>query len=621
VLFVAGSASAQVEFVVKGVDDPLRSNILAHVDTVQFGQRSRVSARGAQKLMDKAVANASVALRPYGYYQPKITARLTRDGEREPVIELLVDPGPPVTIARLSLDIQGPGASLRGLLDWRKQWPLVVGQVLDQISWEQQKQAALEIAFAEGYLGADFEVHSLELDLEENTAAVSLLLDTGQRYVFGAIDFGKHVLQPGILEYVPRFDQGEYYSARLMSKFRTDLWKTGYFTDVVVSEAARHDTTPPSVDLALQLETANRNFLQGALGLGTDTGLRLSAQWSRHPMSSRGDRLDIGVGWRELDNEYGIRSTYRVPRRGHSRQYWTIDSIVKFENQDLEFKRSDEAEDFIKIANGNVDEVHVRAGRLKIRNRSAGNRQLFEKWLVQYLNSRRAFEVSDPSARFASLLGDPAFDRLVKGTDNVVSLAIDLDRVSVEGRGFRTEGFRDRAWLYKSVITDSSDTDFWQAYLSTRRSYVVGDRWKFILRAEVGYTDAVVDQVSLNTGGVPLNLSVTRLPNFYRFKAGGSASVRGYGFEQLSNNNVGSNHIATASAEVEFRVLENWSGSIFVDSGNAFNDFSDMKIKTGVGFGIRWYSVAGPIRLDFARAIDFEGKPWRIHFTIGTPLL
>ena len=116
-------------------------------------------------------------------------------------------------------------------------------------------------------------------------------------------------------------------------------------------------------------------------------------------------------------------------------------------------------------------------------------------------------------------------------------------------------------------------------------------------------------------------MSVTELPNFYRFKAGGSESVRGYGFETLSNNDIGSNHIITASIEVERKILQKWSAAAFFDIGNAFNDWNDPDLRKGVGLGIRWYSIAGPVSLDYARALDVTGKPWRIHFTIGTPLL
>jgi translocation and assembly module TamA len=58
-----------------------------------------------------------------------------------------------------------------------------------------------------------------------------------------------------------------------------------------------------------------------------------------------------------------------------------------------------------------------------------------------------------------------------------------------------------------------------------------------------------------------------------------------------------------------------------VDAGNAFNDWGDFELLKGAGVGVRWYSIAGAIRLDVAQALDLEGEPWRVHFTIGTPLL
>ena len=84
---------------------------------------------------------------------------------------------------------------------------------------------------------------------------------------------------------------------------------------------------------------------------------------------------------------------------------------------------------------------------------------------------------------------------------------------------------------------------------------------------------------------------------------------------------MGSNNIVTASAEIELRIFQKWSIATFFDIGDAFNDWNTMELRKGVGAGIRWYSIAGPISIDVARALDFEGKPWRLHFTIGTPLL
>ena len=79
--------------------------------------------------------------------------------------------------------------------------------------------------------------------------------------------------------------------------------------------------------------------------------------------------------------------------------------------------------------------------------------------------------------------------------------------------------------------------------------------------------------------------------------------------------------MVSASAEVEMKFLDNWSAALFFDIGNAFNDWSNPALKKGAGIGLRWYSIAGPIRVDLAQGMDLTGKPWRVHFTIGTPLL
>ncbi|WP_147460957.1 BamA/TamA family outer membrane protein, partial [Pseudomonas savastanoi] len=41
--------------------------------------------------------------------------------------------------------------------------------------------------------------------------------------------------------------------------------------------------------------------------------------------------------------------------------------------------------------------------------------------------------------------------------------------------------------------------------------------------------------------------------------------------------------------------------------------------KTGVGFGVRWVSPVGPLRLDLAHALDDDGGI-RLHFSMGPEL-
>ncbi len=618
-LLAAAFSSAhayEMRYVVSGVDDPLKTNVLAHVENVQLGRDARLAERDYDEVIADTERRARAALRPYGYYRPVVNARIERKSDDLLQVSLQINPGPPIRIASAQVDVVGAGADESVFRRWQKSWPLAAGEILVQPVWEAQKVQAIEDARSRGYLGVEFSERALELDLDANTATLRLILDTGPQYAFGDIDFGQHTLKPGILEFIPRFSKGEPYDSNLLETFRLDLWKTGYFTSVDVQEIVQPGESPPEVDLNVSLETEHKNSYQGSIGVGTDTGLRLQAQWSRHPVSRNGDRLDVGIGWQNEDDEYSAHTSYRLPRLTRQRQFWVADVFAKFENMDLEIKRNPDDEDFIKIGDGNVTEYNLRTGRLKVRNLKRGNRQLFETLFVQFLNTRQQFDLL-----YLLPVLENEYTSVIDQSDNNFSLGYEIDLVDVHGKGFDTEGRRDRAWIFHSNNALVSDLEFTQAYFSTRRIYRKGERWKLLVRGEIGYTEARVNNLVIDVDDVSVPVSLTELPNFYRFKAGGSQSVRGYGFESLSNNDIGSNHIITASVEAEVRFLRNWSAAAFVDIGNAFNQWTHPELRKGAGLGIRWYSIAGPISVDVAQAMDQTGKPWRIHFTIGTPLL
>ena len=607
----------ELHYATSGIGEPLQSNVLAHVETVQLGRQVRLAEKDLPEVIASAERRAREGLRPLGYYAPEVKGRIERVDDETLRLTLDIRPGPPMRVADVQFNIVGEGRDVAALREWRSKWPLRVGAVLDQVTWEQEKTRAIDIAHASGFLAAGFREHALELDLLRNEATLILVLDTGPQYVFGDVDFGEHVLKPGVLESIARFAKGDRFSSRMLDRFRIDLWKTGYFSNVEIHESQRTDTSPPQVDLALTLVTEHKNAYQGSIGIGSDTGLRLQAQWNRHPVSRNGDRLDLGIGWQDQDDEFTLRGNYRLPRPMRDREYWTADATIRVENIDLEIKRDPEDEDFLKIANGNVADYHFRLGNLRVRNLKQGDQQWFGTAFIQYLISNQSYNLFIPIPQLQS-----DYDFLLKFNDDVISIGYDVDLVDVWGKAFDVEGRRDRAYFFMSDKSFGSDGNFKQAYISTRRIYRRGDRWKLLVRGEVGYTDAMVDNLTITIPDVgDVGLSVTHLPSFYRFKAGGSQSVRGYGFESLSNNDIGSNHIITASVEAEYRFLDKWSAAAFFDIGNAFNNWEDPDLHKGIGVGIRWYSIAGPIRVDVAQALDFEGKPWRVHFTIGTPLL
>jgi translocation and assembly module TamA len=137
--------------------------------------------------------------------------------------------------------------------------------------------------------------------------------------------------------------------------------------------------------------------------------------------------------------------------------------------------------------------------------------------------------------------------------------------------------------------------------------YPLGD-WVFKARTEVG--------------GV-VTPDFNSLPKGLRFFAGGDQSVRGYAYQSLGPTDstgqvIGGKYLFTASTEVMHPVYgRDWWGAVFVDTGNAFDTLSDIKLNTGAGIGVRWRSPVGMVRVDVAYPFDGSSRTPRLHLGIG----
>jgi len=130
----------------------------------------------------------------------------------------------------------------------------------------------------------------------------------------------------------------------------------------------------------------------------------------------------------------------------------------------------------------------------------------------------------------------------------------------------------------------------------------------------------------LGFGGGEMNI-----PIHERFFAGGSNSFRGERFDELgpvdevSGNPVGGEALLLLNFEVTFPILSAFKdlrGAFFYDVGNVFERIEDIALvsmQNAVGFGIRYRTPLGPIRLEFGWNLNDpreERKPL-VFFTIG----
>ena len=119
-------------------------------------------------------------------------------------------------------------------------------------------------------------------------------------------------------------------------------------------------------------------------------------------------------------------------------------------------------------------------------------------------------------------------------------------------------------------------------------------------------------QPILGPDGQTIYVRTTDVPTSEQFFAGGDNTVRGFDQDQLGAEGVldangvssGGNALLIFNAELRFPLVQKigLGGAAFVDVGNVFERVSDMdlaKLRTGLGFGIRWRSPVGPFRIDF----------------------
>ena len=609
---------------ISGVDGAMLSNVRAHLALVRAERLDDVSVWRLRQMAAEARGEVREALRPFGYYNPRIEVRLVEpasDGQAWRA-RIRIEPGSPVQISRVQIELTGDGADDPELLSWKNDWPLSEGSRLLHVNYEDAWRELDRLALTRGYFDANFTERRVVVDPDRNRAEIRILFDTGPRYRFGSYRVSEVDFSERLMDRLTIIESDEPYHSRRTDEQRQALVRSGLFERVIVEE--ERDAEHARVDLSYRLETRPPSSYRVTAGVGTDTGARVQLGWIRHYLSSRGNRLDSGFGAQQRNSEYILRSEYQHPRGSKPSDFLTAGVVLRREQDNFRFNDENKREAVFDSYSGRREQAELSIGRLQERRLRGGRiGPLEERVFIAALNeSFNAFrEASFSEENEALLEAHPQLRPFLETTTNTLALGARWRLPNVSGSGFFAEGQILEARVLAAHESVGSDISFAQAYLSGRWHQLFGDRHKLLLRGEVGYTDAKVRSLDLSLDERELRLSLTELPERYRFKTGGDRTIRGYGFETLSTNRNGANHILSASLEYEYRVGENWSLATFYDIGNAFNDWGTRKLKRGVGAGFRWYTVIGPIQVDVAHALDEVDSPWRLHFTIGTRLL
>ena len=542
--------------------DAVSDNIRALVDLSRYPCEPPTAQYGL--IRRQILANSQQALQAMGYYES--TLSLSTDREDGCVrVTLDVDTGPAVILQRADIRIGGDAANDPVFNQLVANAQLAIGQRLQHDHYTALKKNLQQHLISRGYVQGTLTRHRLSVGTRKRLATMTLHVDSGPRYDFGAITITGSELKDKLVNAYLGFTQGEPFNSKQLLETQQAFLGAGYFSAVRVQKGTPDDSTR-TIPVSITLTDNNRWSLLAGVGASTDTGPRVRLGVENRRVNQAGHRFRAETEVSQV--QQGAGASYQIPLKDPQRE--RLDFHTSYVNEVTDSKDNERwttGADYI----------------VELQNRWVTTPSL------TYL--RETYEIAEEVDQAELII--PIFQ---------------LSRVKANDPIYPSFGWRLSSKIRFANRNLSSTASFVQLTGNGKILFpLLGGR--VLVRGDLGYTEVT---------------DVRELPASIRFFAGGDSSVRGFAYESLgpradNGEVIGGRHLATGSLEDDHPITEKWHLAVFTDGGNAFNDFDDFEIRRSAGFGIRWRSPLGPIRLDLARAVD-EQREWRLHLSMGPDL-
>jgi translocation and assembly module TamA len=567
----ASAGRVAVEVLVEGVEGELEHNVRSFLAIERFAGDEALPPAWIRRLHARAPEQIAEALQPFGFYRPTIDAELIEAPELW-TARYRVDPGEPVLLAAVDLEVGGEGAGSAPFDQAMTDFPLAVGDVFLHQEYEAGKRLFTDTAARLGYFDGRFVTHVAEVDLESYRATIDLAYETGMRYAFGEVRFvHDDLVEEHLLEAALEFEAGDPFDLTLLQSLQVTLADTSFFSSIDV-EPLRGQADGREVPIEITLLPAKRGRYNFGVGYGTDTGIRGQVRWNLRRLNRRGHSASVWVRASERESSFTVR--YRVP---------------------LPWQGVERLEGLVGYGDRETDTYDTLQGRVGL-----GTSRLRGRW------------------RQVTTLGVQTDDFTV-GPDSGETIhlvpGVSFEFIEADDRIAPNLGFRLRFDLQGASDAVVSDYTFvrlvagLKGVLAFGPESAIGQRHRLLGRFDAGW---------LATGDFRL------LPPNVRFFTGGDQSLRGFGYHEVGGTDdngevIGGDSLAVGSLEYEYRATRNLGGALFFDAGMAGQTATEA-LSIGTGVGARMRTPIGPVRLDVAWAISEPGEPVRIHLSVGPDL-
>src|SRR6516164_829908 len=171
---LAHAASVTVE--VRGVVDGERDNVLAFLSFERFRRGGMdLNADTVERLHNRVEREVAAALRPFGYYEPKVESTVTEQGRGDWRVVVDINPGPPVLLDHVDVRVEGPGASDPLFQRILNNLPMRSGDRLKHAAYDAVRADLQRTAATFGYVDAKLIRNELLVDPPNHTANLEVL--------------------------------------------------------------------------------------------------------------------------------------------------------------------------------------------------------------------------------------------------------------------------------------------------------------------------------------------------------------------------------------------------------------------------------------------------------------
>ncbi len=585
---LAHAAAVNVE--IRGVDEQLRANVLAYLSFERYRKGgAELNADTVERLHERVEREVQAALKPFGYYEPKVDSTVTDLGHDDWRVLVDITPGTPVLIEHIDVRVDGPGERdpLFQRILQRVPHP---GERLNHAEYEAIKIDLQRTAASYGYFDAKMVRNELVVDPPNHKANIALELDSGERYRFGKTTIRQDAIKDGLARRYLRYHEGDLFDLTQVLHTQFALDDARYFVNLEV-QPGEPDRKEHTVPVDIHADPRRRNNYSFAPGYATDTGARVTLGFEDRLLNSSGHSFSLQVQAAQV-TRYNVQARYAIPIGDPAVESFALRAQI--EQQTLA-----DVTAYTQAFGPTI--TTVRGG-----------------W--QYVGALNAVHTTSETINSTR-------------TDSLLVPEIDFGSVP---KGYYGEALFEHplfAELRGSDTALGSNSNFIQLHAQAEHVFRIASGWHLLLRDELG--------ASVVSG-------FSSLPAIYRFFAGGDNSVRGFYYNELSPLEavcarnattgqiiltangacqqipgafikVGGKDMVTGTVEVIRDLPKNLGVATFVDYGNAFDHFG-THLYYSVGVGLRVRLPVMTVGIDVAQPLNMPGAGPRLHINFSPKL-